>query len=168
MPESVLNLRGAAATEALGAALATALSAVHSRGCCIWLSGDLGAGKSTLARGLLHGLGHTGRVPSPTYTLVEPYEPDGWQVHHVDLYRLQSADEALHLDLAELTGPGRLLLIEWPERGGEAVPPADLVISLALAEGGREARLQPVTATGAHLLEAAGPAAGALWGPSPL
>ncbi len=168
MPESVLNLPGAAATEALGAALAAALSAVHAEGCCIWLRGDLGAGKTTLARGLLQALGHTGRVPSPTYTLVESYEPGSWQIHHVDLYRLHSVTEALYLDLAELTGPGRLLLIEWPERGGEAVPPADLVVSLALAEDGRKARLQPVSATGTRLLHSAGPAVGAPWGLPPL
>lgn len=168
MPESILNLAGAAETEALGGALATALSVVHAEGCCIWLCGDLGAGKTTLARGLLHALGHTGRVPSPTYTLVEPYELSSWQIHHVDLYRLQSAAEAVHLDLAELTGPGRLLLIEWPERGGEAVPPADLIVSLALADGGRKARLQPVSVIGTRLLYAAGPAAGAPRGQTPL
>lgn len=125
------------ATMALGAELAAALPADLS-GWTILLEGELGAGKSTLARALIRALGHEGAVPSPTYTLVEPYQFDGGRLFHVDLYRLQSPDEADQLGLAELPGPGALLLVEWPERGGGRTPAADLCLRLSVLPAGRE------------------------------
>jgi tRNA threonylcarbamoyladenosine biosynthesis protein TsaE len=82
-------------------------------------------------------------VPSPTYTLVEPYALGGWQVYHVDLYRLDEPRDVEQLGLGELARPGRLLLIEWPDRGAGHLPPADLEIALSMAQAGRRIRLTP-------------------------
>ena len=153
MSESLtLPLADAAATEACGGRLAASLARAAPGGACIWLQGQLGAGKTTLVRGLLRALGHTGRVPSPTYTLVEPYKLSSFQVYHIDLYRLQEPAEADQLGLIELPGQGVLLLIEWPEQTAGHVPPADLVLDLALAGAGREAHLAAVTAVGRAVL----------------
>ena len=140
MPESVeLILADEAATLALGADLARALTARQDDYCVIYLVGDLGAGKTTFARGFLSGLGHRGRVPSPTYTLIEPYEIGAWRVFHIDLYRLEEPREVAELGIPELLGPATLLLIEWPERGAGELPPADLRIAFKLADSGRQA-----------------------------
>lgn len=88
------------------------------------LRGDLGAGKSTLARAVAHGAGVEGDVPSPTFNLVFRYDtPRGVQVHHLDLYRLERQDEVWELGWSELGGPDDLVLIEWPDRA-EALLPA--------------------------------------------
>jgi tRNA threonylcarbamoyladenosine biosynthesis protein TsaE len=138
MPERrELTLTGPEVTERVGRALGSALAASDDGGVTIWLEGELGAGKTSMARAILEGLGYEGRVPSPTYTLVEPYELSRGRVYHVDLYRLQSSDEADELGLAELPGPDELLLVEWPERGGERVPAADLRLGLAVRDDGR-------------------------------
>ncbi len=112
-------LQGAQAVEALG----RELSARVEVGDVIALSGDLGAGKTTLARGLLAGLGLAGEAPSPTFTLVQTYEPPDVRlpVWHVDLYRLDDPDEAAELGLDEARDNG-ILVIEWPERLGEDLP----------------------------------------------
>ncbi len=117
----------------------------------VYLVGDLGTGKTTFVRGFLRGLGHHGRVPSPTYTLIEPYDVAGYAVSHIDLYRLQSAAEVEALALAELCGRGMLTLIEWPDNGGSRVPPADLRIELAIDGQGRVLHLIGVSSVGAEL-----------------
>lgn len=134
-------LADAAATEALGAALARALT---GQALVVFLRGDLGAGKTTLARGLLQALGHTGAVRSPTYTLMEPYDLAIGRCLHLDLYRMVDAEELEYLGLREEVGQAALLLVEWPEQGGELLPPADLRIDLADEVGGtgRVARLR--------------------------
>lgn len=138
MPERLkLPLAQTAATERLGALLAAVLLPLPPGGLTVWLQGELGAGKTTLARACLRGLGHAGRVPSPTYTLVETYELAAATVHHVDLYRLGRPEEAAQLGLAELPGPAGLLLVEWPERGRGHLPPADLGVVINLADPGR-------------------------------
>ena len=137
------------ATEALGQALARTRPAVA----VVHLRGDLGAGKSTLARALLRALGVAGAIRSPTYTLVEQYAlPAGGLALHLDLYRIGNPGELefLGLDPAE----ARLWLVEWPERGQGALPPADLDIELAVEGEGRRCRLQPRTATGRAWVEA--------------
>lgn len=140
---SDLLLSDAAATELLGARLAGALperAVVH-------LHGDLGAGKSTLARALLRALGVTGTIRSPTYTLVEQYLlPAGGLALHLDLYRIGNPGELefLGLDPAD----ARLWLVEWPERGQGALPPADLEIDLAVDGEGRRCVLRPQTPAG--------------------
>lgn len=138
-----LELADSAATDALGARLA------HTRPtqAVVHLRGDLGAGKSTLARALLRALGVQGAIRSPTYTLVERYPlATGGEAWHLDLYRIADAGE---LEFLGLDGEeARLWLVEWPEHGGGALPRADLTVELALAGVGRHARLLAGTAAG--------------------
>ncbi len=114
--------------EAGMAAMATALAATLRPGDVVALSGDLGAGKTTFARGVLRGLGWTGEVPSPSFTLVQTYDtvPPVW---HVDLYRLDSADEAEALGLDDVWDEAAVL-IEWPERLGDRLPSSALCLRL--------------------------------------
>ncbi|MEJ7747139.1 MAG: tRNA (adenosine(37)-N6)-threonylcarbamoyltransferase complex ATPase subunit type 1 TsaE [Luteimonas sp.] len=124
------------ATEALGRALA----ATRPARAVVHLQGDLGAGKSTLARAMLRALGVTGAIRSPTYTLVERYPlVDGGEALHLDLYRIGDAGE---LEFLGLDGTDAALwLVEWPERGGTLLPAADLTIGLRLEGEGRHATL---------------------------
>ncbi len=140
-------LADAAATDALGQALAATrppLAVVH-------LQGDLGAGKSTLARALLRALGVQGAIRSPTYTLVERYPVAGGEAWHLDLYRIGDAGELDFLGLDDATAT--LWLVEWPERGRGGLPPTDLVVSLAIEGQGRRARLSASSAGGREWLE---------------
>ena len=135
------------ATEALGQALARtrpAIAVVHLRG-------DLGAGKSTLARALLRALGVAGAIRSPTYTLVERYPVEGGEAWHLDLYRIGDAGELEFLGLDE--GAAVLWLVEWPERGGAALLPADLQVDLSVEGNGRAARLVAASPQGQQWLE---------------
>lgn len=153
MPESLTRhvaLPDAAATAALGQALALHLPE-DVRGWTILLEGELGTGKSTLAGGLIRALGHDGPVPSPTYTLVEPYEIGGRTVYHVDLYRLGSPEELEFLGWSDLYDG--LLLVEWPQRVPELAARADLVVRLRYADGGRTAELRARSARGGRLLD---------------
>lgn len=133
-----LHLADDAATRALGEALATQLPA-DTGGWLVLLQGDLGAGKSTLARAMIRRFGHDGPVPSPTYTLIEPYDLDARRVYHVDLYRLSSAEELTYLGWDELDDG--LCLVEWPERAPALADSADLRIALAYDGEGRRATL---------------------------
>ena len=142
-----IHLADAEATEALGRRLAAhrpAAAMVH-------LHGDLGAGKSTLARALLRGLGVTGTVRSPTYTLVERYPlADGSEAWHMDLYRIGDPGELDFLGLDE--GAASLWLVEWPERAGAALPPVDLHVALAIDGEGRSAQLRAASPAGEQWL----------------
>src|ERR1700753_2197112 len=109
-------------TEGFGARLAAARPTRDDILSVVYLTGDLGAGKTTLTRGLLRALGVTGTVRSPTYTLVEIYELDAVTALHLELYRLSDPGELHNLGLREWAGGGHLWLIEWPERGGELLP----------------------------------------------
>lgn len=124
-----IELRGPERTEAAGAALAAALAG--RRGAVIYLEGDLGAGKTTLARGFLRALGVSGTVRSPTYTLMEPYAVEGRSVLHMDLYRLGDPSELWELGLDSYPIEQTLWLVEWPERGGTLLPPPTLRLHLA-------------------------------------
>ena len=136
------------AMEALGARLARGFTPG-----IVYLHGDLGTGKTTLARGLLRGLGHQGKVRSPTYTLVEPYQLAAGTVYHLDLYRLGSAEELEWLGLRDMLAEGALLLVEWPERGAGVLPAADLTVHIDYrADGGRRVSLTAVSAAGERLL----------------
>jgi tRNA threonylcarbamoyladenosine biosynthesis protein TsaE len=147
--ECVARLADEAATGALGAALARALPPQPAAALVLALEGELGAGKTTLARGLLRALGAQGTVRSPSYTLVEPYELPPWQVLHLDLYRVGDASELELLGLRDALQPGSLWLVEWPERGAGHLPPADLYLRLSEpaavaavpSEGGPDERL---------------------------
>ena len=147
----VVPLPDAAATEALGGALAQALPA-DSRGFCILLQGELGSGKSTLARAMLRGLGHDGAVPSPTYTLVEPYSFRDYIAYHIDLYRISDPEELEFLGWSDLEDG--LRLIEWPERVPGLLKQADLLIRLTYEGSGRAAELSGLSARGNRLLAA--------------
>ncbi|MCF7991060.1 MAG: tRNA (adenosine(37)-N6)-threonylcarbamoyltransferase complex ATPase subunit type 1 TsaE [Thiohalocapsa sp.] len=136
-------LDGEAAQIDFGRALAKRL---HGRSALVFLRGDLGAGKTTLVRGLLRGLGHDGHVRSPTYTLIEPYEANGLQVYHLDLYRIADPDELDYLGLRELLGGEGLVLIEWPERGADVLPEPDLDILIEHAPPGRRITVQAIKA----------------------
>ncbi len=142
MPQSPLSLAlpDSSATDALGVALARTFPGAAT-GATVYLCGDLGSGKTTCARSMLHALGITATVRSPTYTLVDTYALADLTCVHVDLYRLQSCSEVDELGLRDLTGPGYLMLVEWPEKGGRAVPPADLVVQLQYAGAARAAAL---------------------------
>jgi len=142
-----LNLPDSGITEALGAALAHAFTA-SSTGAVLFLRGELGSGKTTCARSLLHALGVTAIVRSPTYTLVDTYSVGSLNCVHVDLYRLRSSAEVEELGLRDLTGPGYLMLIEWPEKGGDAGPHADVDLQLLYAGESRVASLRAVSEVG--------------------
>ncbi len=135
-----LHLTDSAGTQALGGALARTFPG-PSEGAVLYLQGELGVGKTTCVRGVLRALGVTGLVRSPTYTLVDTYSLPDLTCVHIDLYRLRSAAEVYELGLQELTGPGYLMLIEWPEQGGSAVPAADLTLLLKYVEDARTASL---------------------------
>lgn len=140
-------LADAEATDRLGEALALARpphAVVHLRG-------ELGAGKSTLARALLRALGVEGAIRSPTYTLVERYRlAGGDEAWHLDLYRIADAAELEFLGID--TGEAALWLVEWPDRGRGGLPPEDLVIDLQVAGEGRRVRLLPASPVGAAWL----------------
>jgi len=142
-----LALEDAAATEALGASLAQALQA-EPGAWLITLDGPLGAGKTTLARGFIRALGHQGRVPSPTYTLVEPYELAGRTILHLDLYRLGDAAELEYLGFRDVFEGDALVLMEWPQRAAGQMPAADIQVRLGLDGTGRKACLSGDTARG--------------------
>jgi tRNA threonylcarbamoyladenosine biosynthesis protein TsaE len=124
-----------AATRAFGAALAPLLRA----GDVILLDGSLGAGKTTLVRGLLGGLGHDGEVPSPSFAIVQPYDDLDLPLWHADLYRIANPSELDELGLDEVLREG-VLAVEWPDHAGEgAWPPTALALSLAPLGGGARA-----------------------------
>jgi tRNA threonylcarbamoyladenosine biosynthesis protein TsaE len=119
----------------------------------VYLRGDLGAGKTTLTRGLLRSLGVTGAVRSPTYTLVEIYEVGAPTALHLDLYRLNDPEELGNLGLREWATAGHLWLIEWPERGAGRIPEADLVITLTAGDDGHDIEVIPRSELGARWVE---------------
>jgi tRNA threonylcarbamoyladenosine biosynthesis protein TsaE len=121
-------------------------------GAVIYLRGELGAGKTTLARGFLRGLGHVGTVRSPTYTLVEPYETTRLVVWHLDLYRLVAPEELEYLGIREEIGGEVVFLVEWPEHGRGVLPPPDLEILIEHKASGRGVDLQALTARGEQMI----------------
>jgi tRNA threonylcarbamoyladenosine biosynthesis protein TsaE len=141
--------------QALGSRLASAIAASElAVPVLIGLTGELGAGKTTLVGGLLAALGHEGPARSPTYTLVEPYRFGGRDVYHCDLYRLRDPSELDDLGLRDLLTDGNLLLVEWPERAGERLPVPDLAFVLSYGDPGRVVEITAHGAAGARLLAA--------------
>jgi len=145
------HLPDAAATDAFAASLHSVLPG-DTTGWTLLLEGELGAGKSTFARALIVAMGHGGSVPSPTYTLVEPYQLPGRTIYHVDLYRVTSEEELRYLGWTELEDGFRV--VEWPERAPSLSQAADLKIRLAYADqgGGRDAVISALSPRGNDLI----------------
>lgn len=173
-PVHRLVLADEASTDALGAGLAGALPRAAEGPLVLALEGELGAGKTTLARALLRALGARGAIKSPSYALLEPYDLPPWQVLHVDLYRLLDPADLEQLGVRDALLPGHLLLVEWPARGGGHLPPADLWLRLsepmpgAAVSGesvppGRVATIEARSAAGQRWLAAWLAAEGAAW-----
>ena len=133
-----LQIDDEAAMLALGATLATRLP----HGGLITLHGDLGAGKTTLVRGLLRALGHCGIVKSPTYTLVEPYSLAALTVYHFDLYRVADPEELEYMGIRDYLRPDALCLVEWPEQAGNSLPKADLQVFIHHAGNSRRVEIK--------------------------
>jgi tRNA threonylcarbamoyladenosine biosynthesis protein TsaE len=151
-PLSERALPESADTEQLGAALARSLRWSASGPLTVYLQGELGSGKTTLARGLMRELGVSDPVRSPTYTLLESYELAARRVLHLDLYRLSGAAELAPLGLRDELGPDVLLIVEWPERGARGLPGPDLRVTLTVTASGRRARLESGSPAGASWL----------------
>ena len=144
----ILNAADEEAMIACGARLA----AVSAPALVIYLTGDLGMGKTTLSRGFVQGLGHDGAVKSPTYTLVEPYLMAGQQVYHFDLYRLGDPEELEFMGIRDYFNGEAICLVEWPERGEGALPPADIRIKIEREGSGRRLLLCADTLLGKGVL----------------
>jgi tRNA threonylcarbamoyladenosine biosynthesis protein TsaE len=136
-----MRIRDEKAMLALGRKLALALRP----GDIVTLSGPLSAGKTTMVRGLLSGLGHRGEVPSPSFAIVQPYEELDPPVWHVDLYRIDDPSELDELGLDDV-GAEAVLLVEWPEHGGRKAWPRALALSLEVMEDGARALTAEVPA----------------------
>lgn len=153
MQKFATHLSDEAATRALGASLARVLA----RGLAIHLHGELGAGKTTLTRALLHAAGHAGHVKSPTYTLAEPYtisiDGQAAELMHFDLYRLAGPDEFLDAGFRDYFGGGTVCIVEWPEKAGEALPAPDMQVFLSVSGRGRDVELLGLSDRGMQCLE---------------
>lgn len=123
--------------EAATLACGQALAAVLPRAALVFLYGDLGAGKTTLVRGILRGLGHSGSVKSPTYTLLEPYDVSSYLVYHFDFYRILDSEELDFIGIDELVESSALKLVEWPERVLDRLPEPDVTVRMQVEGEGR-------------------------------
>ena len=156
---TLLTLDDANATDALGHAIAQAVQrhrdAIRAAGLQIGLSGDLGAGKTALVRAMLRALGVEGPVKSPTFALLEPYTVSSLDFYHFDFYRLKEPAEFGSAGFRELFGPGRICVIEWPERAGPRLPTADISITLGVDGDGRVATISTTSELGEACLSSA-------------
>jgi len=146
------HLADESATIAMGNKLADIVKKSLKQGIVVYLYGDLGAGKTTLTRGFVQGMGHNGHVKSPTYTLVEPYDLDEWQVFHFDLYRLSDPEELEYMGIRDYFADNCCCFIEWPEKGHGMIKAPDLQINLAYSDEQRTLSVQAKTALGEQVL----------------
>ncbi len=128
-------------------------AACQGRG-LVTLSGNLGTGKTTLSRGIIRALGHSGAVKSPTFTLVEPYELSETRIYHFDLYRLEDPEELEFIGLWDYLDQDALVLVEWPEKAFGVLPPADLALDLAIQDNGRRVAFAAHTSRGRDIVKA--------------
>lgn len=133
-----VHVQGDQAMERLGADIGDALDWCGS----VWLSGDLGAGKTTLSRGLIRAAGHEGAVKSPTFTLVEPYELGEREIYHFDLYRLADPEELEFLGVRDYFSDNSLCLVEWPDKGEGVLPAPDMSICITVDGDGRTLQIE--------------------------
>lgn len=148
----IVKTRNEAATEDFGARIAV----VSPPGVILFLTGELGAGKTTLTRGFLRGLGYLGPVKSPTYTLVEPYELGVARVYHFDLYRLTDPEELEFMGIRDYFDDVSTCLIEWPDRAAGQLPPPDLRLEILYSDPGRRVVITGATPTGHYVMERLG------------
>lgn len=123
-----------------------------SEGSVVFLDGVLGAGKTTFCRGVLKAFGYSGPVKSPTYTLVEPYSVKGQYLYHFDLYRLGNPEELEFMGIRDYFQSNSICLVEWPSRGGDFLPVADLVVKVAPKDSGRTVSVNSSTVKGEAIL----------------
>lgn len=147
-----------AATVALGENLAKVLQwqvdgQQAQQSLVVFLNGDLGAGKTTLTRGFVRGMGHKGNVKSPTYTLVEPYELPPWQVYHFDLYRLADPEELEYMGIRDYFCDNCCCFIEWPEKGAGLLANADIIINMVYQDEHRMIDLSACSKRGDGVLQ---------------
>jgi tRNA threonylcarbamoyladenosine biosynthesis protein TsaE len=140
------------ATIAMGKKLAGIVQKQLKQGIVVYLYGDLGAGKTTLTRGFVQGMGHIGHVKSPTYTLVEPYELNNWLVYHFDLYRLSDPEELEYMGIRDYFAQNCCCFIEWPEKGQGMIKAPDLRIDLAYSDEQRTINFEAKTTLGQIVL----------------
>ncbi|MDK2595993.1 tRNA (adenosine(37)-N6)-threonylcarbamoyltransferase complex ATPase subunit type 1 TsaE [Pseudoalteromonas obscura] len=143
-----LSLGDEEATVELGRRLASSII----EGAVFYMHGDLGAGKTTMTRGIVQGLGHTGNVKSPTYTLVEPYELPSKSVYHFDLYRLGDPEELEFMGIRDYFAANAVCIVEWPEKGEGFIPNPDIDIYLAYEGDARTVTLKAHSERGIQVL----------------
>ena len=143
-----IELENEAETKEIGAKVASCLKG----GEIIYLKGELGTGKTTLVRGALNGFGHTGNVKSPTFTIVEPYSIDDHVIYHFDLYRLDDPEELESLGIRDYCDGQSICFFEWPEKGGDFLPDADILISLSYQNEGRALEISTFSEIGDSII----------------
>ena len=145
----IITLKNETETTEIGSKLASCLKG----GEVIYLKGELGTGKTTLVRGVLNRLGHTGNVKSPTYTIVEPYLIDSHVIYHFDLYRLDDPEELESLGIRDYCDGQSICFFEWPEKGGNLLPNADINLELTYFESTREVEFTSKSDVGKTILK---------------
>jgi tRNA threonylcarbamoyladenosine biosynthesis protein TsaE len=145
-----VNVHDQVAMERLGSKL---YHAANNQGMVVYLSGDLGAGKTTFVRGFLRGMKFSGNVKSPTYTLVEPYEFIDEKVYHFDFYRLNSPEELEYMGIRDYFQKNAICLVEWPEKAQNALPEPDIHIQIDMNDNDRLVTIQAQTDRGKDVLQ---------------